>query len=386
MTPGSYQHGSLLRRKRNRLPDVWEFRYRRYMADGTSNYVREVLGDVKQYPTRKAVMGLVEEARERINAAPKGIFFHEVTKRYKDEILPKLRPQTQTTNRGNVGYLEKAFGARRIQDITPGELDVFFNSLMSSKFPGQALSKTTRQHVKALTHHIWRQAMLWGYVSPQVNPVEITRVTEGAGPRVRSSIVSAEAYAKLLQDPELPGMVKTMMQVAMITGLRVSEIAGLKWEDIDFKNLVIHVRRSAVGKNSNDTKNPYSADDAPMHKVLAKALQAWKRAEPVWGGWVFGSPITERPYHAVNLQRKFLRPAGDRVGISHLGWHAFRHTHSADLEVAGASDRIQQASMRHGDAAMTRHYGKHSPALMEKMREAQDRVVSILQKKTGTRG
>lgn len=393
MTPSTYQSGSLIRRKRSRLPDVWEFRYRQYTLDNSSTYVREVLGTVEEYPTRKSVMTKVEEIRARINTEPKGVFFRDVAKRYKDEVLPQLRPRTQSTNLGTLRHLENQYNDRRIGTITPGELDSFLNTLKSHgrkgkggvlQGVGRELSKTTRQHVKALAHHVWRQAMLWGYLKLETNPVQITRITHGARARVRSVIVDPDVYGRLLADPELPLLVKTMVRVAMITGMRVSEILGLKWSDIDFENLVMHVQRSSVGKHIADTKNPSSENDVPIHRSLAIALKEWKKAEPVYDGWVFGSPVTNRPYHEMNLQQKHLRPAGARAGITNLGWHSFRHTHSADLEIAGASDRVQQASMRHTDAAMTKKYGRHSPALLKKVREAQNKVVRMLP--TGTKG
>lgn len=388
MTPSTYQEGQIILRKRKRQADVYELRYREYMADGTWSYKREALGTVKELPNKKALMAKVEEVRERINSAPKGIFFSDVARRYVTEhIEANLRPHAQTSAKANLRYLEAHFNTRRIADITPGEIDALVNSLKSQKNPAEDLAKHTRQHIKALAHHVWRKAMLWGYLQAVVNPVSIARVVKGRRPKSRSSVtVTPKLYRKLCEDPELPALVKTMIEVAYFTGLRVSEILGLQWQDVDFPNLVIHVRRSAVGKHVDETKNPASDDDVPLHRDLAKALREWKAAEPVWGGWVFGSPLTKRPYHEMNLQQKHLRPAGERLGVKNLGWHNFRHTFSVDLETAGVSDRVQQKAMRHGDPAMTRHYGKDSPALLEKMRKAQNRVVSIRNKKTGTRG
>ena len=377
----SYQNGSLVRRKRKNLPDLWEFRYRRYDTSDNSQNMRETLGDTLQYPTRASIMTEVQAVRDRINNERTCVYFRDLARKYEIEILPKLRPHTQATNKSNLRYLVDKFSTRRINDISAGEIDTWINSLCS-KSTGKPLSRETRQHIKALAHKLWRQAMLWEYLKAGINPVSIARVTEGAKTKVRSVIISPEQYGKMLEDDILIPTVKIMIQVAMTTGMRASEILGLRWEDIDFGNGVIHVRRSVVGMHIDETKNPTSNDDVPMHITLANALKTWKRQEPCCGGWVFGSPITNRPYHASTLRHDHLRPAGQRVGFTNLGWHSFRHTHSANLEIVGASDRVQQASLRHADAAMTKHYGRHSPALMEKMRKAQDKVIQMLP--TGT--
>jgi integrase len=132
------------------------------------------------------------------------------------------------------------------------------------------------------------------------------------------------------------------------------------------------------GKHVNDAKNEFRQNAMPMHPELAAALRQWKQDEPSWGGWVFGSPQTERPYHASIMLADHLKPAGKRAACPALGWHSFRHTFSVAMDLSGASDRVQQRAMRHGDAAMTRHYGKHSPALFEAAREAQSNVVRKL--------
>lgn len=391
MTPSTYQEGELILLKRKRLPHLWKFRYRRYMTDGTSSYVSVPLGTINEFPKERDIMPKVQEMRAKINSEAKGIFFRDIAKRYENDIIPQKRPHTQTTDLANLRHLTVKFGERRMVDITPGELDLFVNSVTSQGRlstggkrigVGTPLSKTTRKHIKALAHHVWRQAMLWGFLNPSVNPVEITRVTQGARAKPRGVIVSIALYGKLLTDPELVPVVKVMVQVAMITGMRVSEILGLRWEDVDFKNGLLFVRRSVVGKSSNETKNVSSERDVPMPDDLAAALKEWKKAEQVWGGWLFGSPITERPYHSTGLQSDHLKPAGERAGVHGLGWHSFRHTVGSMMKQKGATKEERKALMGHATDQMAEHYGAHDPALLAMTRRAQLKVVKML--KTGT--
>lgn len=160
--------------------------------------------------------------------------------------------------------------------ITPSEMELWVNTLKSR--PGKELSKQTRKHVRNLAHNLWRHAMLWGYLSPQVNPIEIVRVTKGAREKPRSVTVDADMYRQLLDDPKLIPAAKMMIRVAMTTGMGISEILGLRWQDsIDFRNGKIHVLRSVDGKSVNETKNEFRENDVPMHDELAAALRHWKQ-------------------------------------------------------------------------------------------------------------
>jgi integrase len=172
-----------------------------------------------------------------------------------------------------------------------------------------------------------------------------------------------------------------MIRVAVCTGIRVSEILGLRWDDIDFHNSVIAIRRSVDGKHEGETKSEDShTEDYPMHGVLSEALKAWKQhAEyvPV-NGWVFGSALTGRPFHASTMQADHLKPAGERAGIKGLGWHTFRHTYRALLADLEEPLEVQQALMRHSDISMTVEYGKFGAKRAAQLREANAKVVKMV--------
>jgi integrase len=83
-----------------------------------------------------------------------------------------------------------------------------------------------------------------------------------------------------------------MIFIAMLLGLRASEILGLRWEDVDFEAGILHVRRSFVGKFEDDTKTEDSEQELPIHDDLRLVLEAWRDEEDAINGWLFGSIIT----------------------------------------------------------------------------------------------
>jgi len=58
----------------------------------------------------------------------------------------------------------------------------------------------------------------------------------------------------------------------LTTGLRRGELIGLQWEDVDFENLSIHVRRSVVMMVQGLPKTEASAKDVPLDAALAESL------------------------------------------------------------------------------------------------------------------
>jgi integrase len=68
-----------------------------------------------------------------------------------------------------------------------------------------------------------------------------------------------------------------MVLVAGCLGLRISEILGLRWGDIDWENLIVLVQRSVVDGKVYDTKTEASQTLLPIDPDLAEALLMFRR-------------------------------------------------------------------------------------------------------------
>ncbi len=112
---------------------------------------------------------------------------------------------------------------------------------------------------------------------------------------------------------------RTLILLAASTGLRQSEIFGLKWGDIDFERGTMSVIRSIVYGVVGPCKTESSQKPVPMHPILADALMQWRKRctyiRPE--DWVFASKRYRgrRPYWGQAILRKYIRPAAQRAGI-----------------------------------------------------------------------
>ena len=108
------------------------------------------------------------------------------------------------------------------------------------------------------------------------NPIELVKQSNRRQKAPR--VLKPQEFKALLL--ELFDPYKTMVSVSGCLGLRASEIMGLEWGDIDWKNLAVFVRRSAVAGRVEDTKTEASHKPVPLDPELATALLIWRGQAP----------------------------------------------------------------------------------------------------------
>jgi type 1 fimbriae regulatory protein FimB/type 1 fimbriae regulatory protein FimE len=134
-------------------------------------------------------------------------------------------------------------------------------------------------------------------------------------------------------------------------GLRVSELAALKWDQMDLKAGLLHVRRLKSGTPST---HPIQGDEL-------RALRQLKRDWPDVGGFVFAS---ERggPVSASGV-RKMIARTGAEAGFAFpVHPHQLRHACGFALANAGHDTRALQHWLGHKNIQHTVRYTELSPA------------------------
>lgn len=349
----TFQRGTVTLKKRELGPDVWSLRF----SEG-GKYKSVRLGSKETIPTKALAEKKANEVRRdradlRHTAKIEDAVVHFLEENMSD------RHSTSASYRTYLNRIRKEWGSSTAGEMARDLVSVerWVNDLKKQKKPADPVSKKTRMHMKATLHLLFESIMRQGELDIQRNPMSLIRV-KGTNQMVRPQvIISIEQYRKLLDDDSLPVLVKVMIQVAMCLGLRVSELLALRWDDVDYGTNLIFIRRGIVGKHLGNVKTLSSEEELPLHENLRKLLKTWKNVTPDVNGWLFGNPITGRPYHADSLRADYLMPAGQRVGVPRLGWHAFRHTYRALLRDLELPLEVQQKLMRHSDIRTTSLYG-----------------------------
>lgn len=375
----SFQQGGIVKRP-TANGFTWTLRYR---EDGKHKALK--LGTNEELPTQKDAERKASTLLAVINAGREKITFGQLAEKYMKEEIPS-RPQTAASYRTAIKHLRAKFEDVPLESMLKDLMVVKawiggLKSFPTETQPARPLSKKTKQNIKATLHRLIECAMLWGYLAVERNPIGLVEVkTIGIQPpkRLKVPLTTKQVWA-LLNYEGLPESVRVMAKLSVFLGLRISEVLGLKWEDVDFERKVIKVVRSCVGNHVDETKTTASNDSLPLHDFVVVILKDWQKASVAVNGWMFGNVATGRPFHRDTLQFKYLAPAGKALGIVNLGWHSLRHSYRAFLRALNTDPETQQLLMRHANLSTTMEYGVDDP-LMEVKRPANEALVEALLK------
>ena len=154
--------------------------------------------------------------------------------------------------------------------------------------------------------------------------------------------------------PDVLGPVlRLVILAAAVSGLRQSELLGLRWRDVGWRPQRIRVRNTFVrGEHSGDGKSDLSTTrSVPMATELAVALDQWSRrtAFSADEDLVFAHPQTGRPLDRTKVTRRFQRACRD-AGVRVIRFHDLRHTFGTHLVGNG----LRCGASRSGLATRTR--------------------------------
>lgn len=108
----------------------------------------------------------------------------------------------------------------------------------------------------------------------QLNSLPITLVRQSAKRRRAPAVLTADELKALLA--ELTGAYRVMVCVASKTGLRISELLGLRWSDCNFDAGEIQLSCGIVRQHETEMKTEASRKPVPMEKGLADVLMNWR--------------------------------------------------------------------------------------------------------------
>lgn len=155
--------------------------------------------------------------------------------------------------------------------------------------------------------------------------------------------------------------------VALFTGLRIGELFGLHWSDVDFENRLLHVRRSASDVGGHvvvgDTKSATSRRTIHLEENAIRAFEERRRKAVEEG---FGPDVCEvvfpnrkATYSILSNFHRFawkpVRTAADLPATFRI--HDLRHTHATlFLQCSGQQWNELQRRLGHANLSITMQY------------------------------
>jgi integrase len=156
-----------------------------------------------------------------------------------------------------------------------------------------------------------------------------------------------------------------LLRVAALTGLRRSELCGLRWQDVDLTALRLTVRQAITTADhvpvAGETKTTRSRRAVDLDATTAAALRAHRKRQreermllgPGWrdSGLVF-TMRDGSGWHPDVITRAFDRLV-ERSGLPRITFHDLRHTHATHLLAAGVNVRVVSERLGHASTAFT---------------------------------
>jgi integrase len=272
----SYQQGTVTRRPRKLGPDVWVFRY---MDGGVQK--SDILGRVDKFKTKAAARKEADKQLAKINERIAGIRVSGLCDRLKLEWeKPKdIRPKTAKTYLGFMKRLRADWGEWRVDDMVKDILSIenWVNDYEVLAKPDRVIPDRI---AKAFVHLLLEHAMKWKLIPLQRNPLTAVKV-KGRRKKVRpANIITRDQWLALTTEVQLCGHVRTMIFIAMLLGLRVSEILGLRWEDFDMERRVMSIHRSQVGKDTAIPRRKAPRRSCRSTKTFSRFSRRGERSRP----------------------------------------------------------------------------------------------------------
>ena len=220
-----------------------------------------------------AVRHLIDRISDRIKPVKETPTFRDCYERW---ILIKMGQNRSPCTVANYKRLAKNkllpfFGDKLIDEITPDDIQLFFNSIIT-------LSKSYSIQSRAVLKGVFERAERMNYISS--NPM-----------RFDYDKSKKEKQKVVLQDDDLLSVISNLENLKgsdylyvcflCFTALRRGEILGLRWEDLDFKTRQITVRHNVIfpdGQNDPVLKEPKdgSFGVVHLHSELLKRIEPYQ--------------------------------------------------------------------------------------------------------------
>ena len=261
---------------------------------------------------------------------------------------PKLKPKTFQSY---VGYLHThlypAFGERFIEEITTQDVQQFMNER----------SHLARKSLKS--YHDLLAQILDAAVEDKIieeNPAKSKRLANPSTKETVREAVPEEQFREIMKSLMKMdnGEEKLMLALLIFTGMRRGEVLGLRWDDIDFEQKCIHIRRNVTHPGNppviGTPKTKSGVRDVYFGENLEAILVAMKGEGFVFGG---EKPLSRKEY--LTLESRIRK----KIDLHGATPHVLRHTYLTTAAGENIDPKTLQSMAGHADHQVTMNVYVH---------------------------
>ncbi len=314
---------------------------------------REVVGSSKalaENVLRKRKVEIAENKFLDIKKDQKVKFEHFADTYFQLHARVNQRPLVIKRTAGLLKHLCTCFAGKSLAEITPQSIEQYKSERI------RAVAPATVNKELACLKCMFNKAISWGKFND--NPVRKVKLLKEDNKRIR--YLEREEIRRLIDSCALH--LRPIVIVAVFTGMRKSEILGLKWQNIDIERGIVYLLETKNGERREVIIN-----DTVKRTLIAVPKNP---ASP----YVFCEE-DGRPYANV---RKSFDTALKKCGIINFHFHDLRHTFASQLVMSGVDLKTVQELLGHKSIEMTMRYSHLSPSHKKRAVEILDRQMDTI--------
>lgn len=281
-------------------------------------------------------------------------------------------------------YLIPALGGHRLDRLSPTAFQEFYAHEVKG-----GLDPRTVKHHHTVARMALQQALEWGLVTR--NPAALAKPPAKSKDEERGSmrVWSQEEVHAFLAAARKHSYFHAFYAAALGTGMRISELRGLRWGDVAPDYGALYVRQSLlkdgrrVEWGAPKTKRGERAIDLPrwLQRVLREHRTDQAKERLQWGeeyrpglDLVFTVPGGAAINRANVVNRDFL-PLMEKAKVPRIPFHSLRHTHATLLLKAAVHPKIVSERLGHASIQITLDTYSHVvPGMQRPAVEALDKL------------
>lgn len=288
-------------------------------------------------------------------------------------VKPRVRDRTHRDYAAIADrYIRPTLGNRLITQIKPMDVQIAYAKLIE-----RPLSPRTIRHCHAVLHNAFEQAVKWQLLAnnptsqvdlPRAEHREMQAMSEEEAQRFLSAAENDTHHA--------------VFALLLGTGMRPSEAAGLKWDDLDIATRTLSVRRTIVRPKGSkwrfgSPKTKRGNRTIALPESLVVTLLKRKESGPYSEHGLMFPSLSGDPLDMNNLRNRNFATIIKRAGLSEVyNLYSLRHTHATLLLAAGVHPKVVSERLGHATVSITLDVYSHVLPNMQK--EASDKLEAIL--------
>ena len=265
-------------------------------------------------------------------------------------------------------HLKPSLGGLQLRDITPRLLQEFYNY----KAETEGLGPKTIVNLNLFLHKALSFAVSEGYISS--NPASAINLPQGEKPQIE--ILTRDEQARLVK-ASYRHRYGVFIRLVLFTGMRIGELLGLRWEDLDVQAGLLHIRRTlnrlkkknhptAYGEAKTEIviqspKSQNSIRSIPILPAVMQDLMSWKSIQQS-DRQLAGESYSDSGMIVTNPLGGYMEPRTFKdqynqilniAGLGHFTFHALRHTFASRAMEQGMDAKTLSMILGHASVSFT---------------------------------